>query len=216
MHSKDDPARTGLRDLSTSSDDVAQYYDDWAADYDATLQQWQYEAPEQVAGRLRSHLDGESLVLDAGCGTGLSGAALAAAGFRTIDGMDVSQQSLAVAAERGVYRSLQQVDMQRLPLPYADNAYAGLVCVGVLTYVPDSAGILRELARIVRADGVLLLTQRSDLLIERDFPATLEALQAEGLFTTFQVSEPRPYLPANAEFRDDIRVHYITCLVAPR
>lgn len=214
MQRKDRSSHGGLRDLSTNCDDVAQYYDNWAAEYDATLRQWQYEAPEQAASRVRTLLEPGAVVIDAGCGTGLSGAALAAADFRTIDGMDVSAQSLTVASERGVYRSLQQVDMQHLPLPYADNAYDGLVCVGVLTYVPDSAGILREFARIVRTGGVLLLTQRSDLLIERDFPATLEMLQAEGLFTAFQVSEPMPYLPANDEFRDEVHVHYIVGHVA--
>lgn len=213
MQRNESSAHGGLRDLSTNSEDVAQYYDDWAAEYDATLREWQYEAPEQAASRVRALLESDAVVIDAGCGTGLSGAALAAAGFRTIDGMDVSAQSLAVASERGFYRSLQQVDMQQLPLPYADNAYDGLVCVGVLTYVPDSAGILREFARIVRAGGVMLLTQRSDLLIERDFPDTLEMLQAEGLFSAFRVSEPMPYLPANDEFRDEVHVHYITCSV---
>lgn len=213
MQKHNDSAHGGLRNLSTDSDEVARYYDDWAAEYDATLREWQYEAPEQAAARVRALLALDAVVLDAGCGTGLSGAALAAAGFRTIDGMDVSAQSLAVAAERGVYRSLQQVDMQQLPLPCADNAYAGLVCVGVLTYVPDSAGILREFARIVRPGGALLLTQRSDLLVERDFPATLQMLASEGLITGCEVSAPMPYLPANEEFRDEVHVHYITCTV---
>ena len=39
----------GLRNMSKNSDDVAKYYDNWAIDYDGTLADWRYEAPEQVA-----------------------------------------------------------------------------------------------------------------------------------------------------------------------
>lgn len=206
--------RKGLRNLSQKSDDVAEYYDDWAEDYDQTLAQWRYEAPEQAAARLRAALDTDSVILDAGCGTGLSGKALAAAGFRTIDGMDVSRRSLEVAEQLGIYRSLEHVDMQKLPLPCRGDRYDGLVCVGVLTYVPDSTAILEEFCRIVKPGGVMILTQRSDLLAERDFPATLEALRDEDLLTDSHVSEPMPYLPENEEFRDEIKVHYISCIVA--
>jgi len=214
MNSQDKPDRSGLRDLSRNSEDVAKYYDDWAEDYDDTLAQWQYEAPEQVAARLKQELDTDSRVLDAGCGTGLSGKALAAAGFTAIDGMDVSERSLEVAAGLGVYRSLAHVDMQKLPLPYNDDSYDGLVCVGVLTYVPDSDNILREFCRIVKPGGVMVLTQRSDVLEERDFPATLRKLEEDGDLKDSNVSGPMPYLPENDEFRDEIKVHYITCRVA--
>lgn len=206
--------RKGLRNLSQKSDDVAEYYDEWAEDYDQTLAQWRYEAPDQAAARLRAALDADSVILDAGCGTGLTGKALAEAGFGTIDGMDVSRRSLAVAEKLGVYRSLEHVDMQKLPLPCRDDSYDGLACVGVLTYVPDSSAILEEFCRIVKPGGVMILTQRSDLLVERDFPATLEALRREGRLNKTQVSEPMPYLPDNEEFRDEIKVHYISCIVA--
>ncbi|MDZ7829734.1 MAG: methyltransferase domain-containing protein [Halofilum sp. (in: g-proteobacteria)] len=103
--------------------------------------------------------------------------------------------------------------MQKLPLPYEDNAFDGLACVGVLTYVPDSAGILREFCRIVRAGGVMILTQRSDLLVERDFRSTLAELEADGLLAEVDVSGGMPYLPENPEFGDDVKVHYIRCSV---
>lgn len=204
----------GLRNLSRKSDDVAEYYDDWAEDYDQTLAQWRYEAPEQAAARLRAALDTDSVILDAGCGTGLTGKALAGAGFRTIDGMDVSWRSLEVAEKLGVYRSLEHLDMQKLPLPCRDDSYDGLICVGVLTYVPDSSAILEEFCRIVKPGGVMILTQRSDLLVERDFPATLETLRHEGLLKDSNVSGPMPYLPENEEFGDEIEVHYISCVVS--
>ena len=214
MNPDDTSNHSGLRDLPRDSESVAEYYDNWAEDYDRTLVQWQYEAPEQVAARLRRELAPEAVILDAGCGTGLSGKALAAAGFATIDGMDVSAHSLELAREHGVYRDLAHVDMQRLPLPYADDVYEGLVCVGVMTYLPDGAAVLREFARVVKPGGCIVLTQRDHLFEERRFGETLAALEKEGVLSGLTISEPMPYLPENEEFGDEVQIHYVTCWIA--
>jgi predicted TPR repeat methyltransferase len=203
----------GLSDISRKSTDVAQYYDNWADDYEATLADWHYQAPDRVAATLRSELAAEAVILDAGCGTGLSGRALQAAGFTTIDGIDVSSRSLEQAQTLGVYRSLQHLDMQQMPFPIADDAYDGLVCVGVLTYLPDSAGTLREFSRIVKPGGMVVVTQRSDLFVERDFRQVLQQLVADGTIQHLNVSDARPYLPGNKEFGDRILVHYVSYTV---
>ena len=199
----------GLSDLSKKSDDVAKYYDNWASDYDGTLSDWRYEAPEQVASMLRAKLSPKVAILDAGCGTGLSGKALLAAGFITIDGIDVSHRSLEIAGMTDAYRTLRAIDLQRLPLPIPDDLYGGLTCVGVLTYLTDSAPTLREFSRVVRPGGEVAITQRSDLFEEREFMSVLEKLLKEGVIAQVSISEPRPYLPDNEEFGDQILVQYI-------
>ncbi len=199
----------GLRNLSTKSDDVAKYYDNWANDYDGTLADWQYEAPEQVASMLQVKLSPESAILDVGCGTGLGGRALNTEGFTTIDGIDVSHHSLEIAAMTGAYRSLDTVDLQQLPLLMPNDHYDGLACVGVLTYLTDSLGTLREFSRVVRSGGFVAITQRTDLFAEREFQAVLEGLSNEGVIEQVRISEPRPYLPGNEEFGNQILVHYV-------
>lgn len=202
--------------MSRKSDDVAAYYDDWADDYDKTLARWRYDAPDRVASMLREELTpaaGAAEIIDAGCGTGLSGRALRSAGFAAIDGIDVSRRSLDVAGKSGAYRTLREVDMQRSPFPIAADKYDGLVCVGVLTYLPDSVGALREFARVVRPGGVVVVTQRSDLFVERDFEGVLDALSHEGRIERVRVSETRPYLPGNEEFAEAILVRYIAFTV---
>ncbi|MDZ7841641.1 MAG: class I SAM-dependent methyltransferase [Gammaproteobacteria bacterium] len=214
MSSNDKSSREGLRNLSTDSGDIADYYDEWAEDYDQTLAQWRYQAPERAAALLRAALEPDAVILDAGCGTGLTGRALAGAGFSTFDGIDVSQRSLDVAARLGIYRSLLRVDMQKLPLPFDDDSYEGLMCVGVMTYLPDSSGTLGEFRRLVKPGGAVLLTQRTDIHEERDFPAVLRELKNQDLIRDVTISEPGPYLPANEEFGDEVMVHYIGFRVA--
>lgn len=213
MKSGNRSRHSGLSNIPRESNQVAKYYDDWAIEYNESLAKWNYDAPEQVASLLRTELPPESVLLDAGCGTGLSGRALSSAGFITIDGIDVSPRSLNVAINTGAYHSLRTMDLHHFPLEIPDNQYDGLVCVGVLTYLTDSAGTLREFSRIVRSGGLIVMTQRSDLFVEREFESVLVELSGEGLIEHVRISEPRAYLPDNEEFSDKILVHYITCTV---
>ena len=203
-----------LRQGSTSSTDVEKSYDGWAPTYNKTLAEWDYRAPEEAARMLRSSVAKNSVILDAGCGTGLTGIALRGAGFRgPIDGLDISTESLETAKISSVYRNLRQADFQHLPLEIADGSYDALTCIGVLTYVPETKGILREFARVVRKGGTLVFTQRDDLFHERELQKTIEGLIDKGIFGTAEISEPKPYLPANPDFGDEIGVIYVSVSV---
>lgn len=200
-----------LTRLSTDSQETAAYYDDWAESYDETLAQWNYRSPAIVATMLKREVPPDGRVLDAGCGTGLSGRALHDAGFRRITGIDISPASLDVAAQAGVYERLVQVNMQQAPLPLETGAFAAVQCVGVLTYVPDTDAILREFCRVVRPGGLVAFTQREDLFEERDVAGVMQTLADEGLWTPVSVSEPQAYLPGNADYADRVKVIYCLC-----
>lgn len=200
-----------LTKLSTDSQETAAYYDAWADSYDQTLAQWDYQSPAIVAAMLRQEVPPYGDVLDAGCGTGLSGKALHDAGFRRITGIDISQASLDVAARTRAYDRLLQVNMQQVPLPLESDEFAAVQCVGVLTYVPDSAAILREFCRVVQPGGLVAFTQREDLFNERDVAGVMQTLADEGLWTPVSVSEPQAYLPGNADYADKVKVIYCLC-----
>jgi predicted TPR repeat methyltransferase len=200
-----------LRQGSTSSADVVKSYDDWAATYNDDLATWNYQAPKRAADQLRATVALTATILDVGCGTGLTGIALRAAGFSgPIDGVDLSPASLEQAAKRGLYRDLTPVDLQKLPLAIADNTYDALICIGVLTYVPDSDAVLNEFARMVRPGGQIVVTQRDDLFDERSFAETVKALADSDVISEFNISDPQPYLPDNPDFGTDISVIYIS------
>lgn len=193
-------------------------YDAFADDYDATLAEWGYEAPEVAARLLAERLGpgaGTARVLDLGCGTGLSGVALKAAGVGRIDGVDLSPRSLALAAEKGVYGDLTEVDLNADPgsdgrrLPFGDDTFDGLVSVGVLTYL-DAEPVLREALRVVRPGGPVVVTSRDDLWVDRNYANMLERLEADRAGRVSAISEPAPYLPGNPDYGDRVRVIYVT------
>lgn len=200
---------------STAADEVRRYYDAQAATYDTLLTSWGYDAPVRAATLLMQTIagDGPRTVLDAGCGTGLAGRALRAAGFHgALLGVDLSPDSVALAAERGIYDEVVVGDLQQ-PLAYTDAAVDAVMCVGVLTYVPDVAAIWGEFCRVTRAGGVIVLTQRDDIWHERRCNAILDTLERDGRWVAVHLSPPASYLPRNADFADEILVRYLAARV---
>lgn len=175
--------------------EVAQHYDAWARDYDADLGAWSYRAPAAVADTVMARRPRPGSVLDVGCGTGMVGRELRARGYEgRLSGLDISQASLRVAEDAGIYDVLQAADLQQ-PLPVADDAVDALVCVGVMTYLADVEAVWREFARVVRPQGPIVVTQREDLWEPRDCQDVVDRLQADGTWTPQDVTGPAPYLP---------------------
>ncbi len=202
-----------LREGSTDPAQVQDYYDAMAADYDATLSSWSYQAPNRVAALLVEHGHDLRRVLDAGCGTGLAGSALRAHGYSgALHGVDVSPASLLEAERRGIYESLQFADLQQR-LPFEDSVFDAIVCVGVLTYVPDVDACLREFCRVATAGAMVVFTQRDDVWQERDCAAVVEGLERDGLWHRVLVSEPSAYMPDHSGL-GDILVRYVACRTA--
>jgi predicted TPR repeat methyltransferase len=201
---------------STAPDEVRGYYDEQAATYDTTLASWGYDAPWRVAELLLRTLPADraaETVLDAGCGTGLAGQALRDAGFAgRLLGVDLSPDSVALAAGRGIYDDVAVGDLQQA-VEYDDDSVDGVVCVGVLTYVPDVAAIWGEFCRITRPGGAIVLTQRDDLWRERRCNEVLHDLERDGRWAVVHLSPPASYLPGNADFGDEILVRYLAARV---
>ena len=152
----------------SNPEEVKVLYDDFATTYDDTLVVWEYEAPKVAAGLLKQHLPEGTSILDAGCGTGLTGTELAGVGFESVTGIDISPVSIELAEKTGAYAALQTADLSR-SLPFEDDQFDGVNCVGVLTYVPELQAALREFVRVTKSGGVLVFTQRQDLYEERGY-----------------------------------------------
>ena len=122
---------------------------------------------DSVAKYLRSlnlEISNESLVLDAGCGTGLVTLALNKAGYlpkRTV-ALDLSFKSLGVAKEQFQddkitnEKNIDIVQGNLLSLPFPDESFDVVFTCGALEYVPLGEG-LRELSRVLKPSGTLVL-----------------------------------------------------------
>ncbi len=152
-------------------------------------------------------------ILDIGCGTGLTGLALHSLGLTILDGVDLSEVSLAAAGSRNIYRNLQRHNFNDSRLPFADNSYRGAECIGVLSYAHDPRALLVDACRVVQPGGTVVFSQRSDLWAEHRLPEVLEGMRAEGTIVEATWSQPQPYMPGNADFADQILVIYATLTV---
>lgn len=197
-----------LRSIQTAdAASLADYYDDWARSYDEDLEDLGYEAPQRAAGLLKAHgITATARILDACCGTGLTGRRLAEAGFEHVDGFDISQASLDEARTADAYERLFRQDMNE-PLQAPDGAYDAVVCIGSMTYAERPEQLLREFCRVARPGGLVLFTQRTDYWSD-DFADVLRRLEEAGLWQTLERTQPQPYLPRHPEFADAIKVVY--------
>lgn len=79
-----------------------------------------------------SRQKGAGPVLDVGAGTGLVAEGLSSAGIEPVDAVDLSEDMLAVAARKGVYRALIAADVTA-PVDLPGTPYAGVVSAGTFT-----------------------------------------------------------------------------------
>ena len=195
--------------FSTDSATVQRDYDTFAqtGNYDETFDDWGYVGPETAAAILKNFVPRDSRILDAACGSGLTGTALKNLGYETIEGIDISAGLLELAQQTGAYGRVQQVDMQRFPLPFDDGEFDAVNFIGALTYF-ETDEILRELCRIVRGGGHVVFSQRDDVMREENYGEKLQHLESDGLWRRMFGTEPMPYLPHHPEYGTEIRVQY--------
>lgn len=104
---------------------------------------------------LDSHdLRGQSW-LDAGCGTGPLSRWLASEKTCRVEAVDASESMLKNAPACPGVKFLQ-ADIRFLPFPR--NRFDGVLCSSVLEYLDDPSVALREFARVLKNDGLLVFS----------------------------------------------------------
>jgi SAM-dependent methyltransferase len=116
---------------------------------------WWYRGRRRI---IRAELDRLSLpagsrVLDAGCGSGRTLEELGRYG--EVFGVELDPGAAAVARDRGC----GEVLIGRLEeLPWEDGYFDLITCLDVIEHTPDDRATLRELRRVCRPGGFLLVT----------------------------------------------------------
>lgn len=189
----DTPSLSNSYNLRSDAETQA-HYDAWAATYDDELADNDYAQPARCAhALLQVQPDMSALILDAGCGTGLSGVALRDAGYRSIDGCDFSPGMLEKASDVGVYGSLFEANLNE-PLEIADNTYGGVAAVGVFSFGHIQADAINELCRIVQPGGGLVIGLNTLFYDEGTVRTRIDELAAASTLSSV-VHEHGDHLP---------------------
>lgn len=177
---------------ATDADELQQRYDAWATEYDADLEALSYTAPLAGAEQCHRMVGPLATVLDAGCGTGLVGARLAALGVGRLVGFDLSAEMLRCAGGRGVYAELVQGSLLE-PLPFGRH-FDAVVSVGTFTFGHVGPDALVHLPAVVRPDGFVVMTFRDDVMRDMGFDQAVERLERDGVWRLEDRSDPAPLI----------------------
>ena len=114
---------------------------------------------DQRTAQVKQRIDlrPSSVVADIGCGSGEIIDWMAARS-KFVHGIDISE-AMVETARTNVHSSNVELRVSDCaPIPLADASADRVVCLGVLDYLLDPLEFCRELARITRAGGLVLVT----------------------------------------------------------
>jgi len=180
---------------SKNNSELSQRYDDWAKDYDKDLSEvFGWIAPKTASAYLAKHCHPDSIVLDAGAGTGLVGLALAEHGFQNLTAMDLSEGMLKEARDKNVYEKLDQMVLGE-PLSYATDSFDAVISVGVMTLGHAGPESFKELLRITKPQGHIVFTIRTDVYLKNGFKEKQKEMESKKLWEVVDVSDEFHPLP---------------------
>ncbi len=160
-----------------SPEETRAMYADWAETYEGEIAET-YKTPERLSKALAGVIaDKTRSVLDFGCGTGLSGMALAAEGFTTIDGTDITPEMLEKAREKPAYRTLWLSELgDVIPTDhYEIIAAIGVVSLGAAP--PDTHDMLLS---ALPKGGIYAFSYNDPTLEDAAYMGKLKALTDAG------------------------------------
>jgi 2-polyprenyl-6-hydroxyphenyl methylase/3-demethylubiquinone-9 3-methyltransferase len=136
-----------------------------------TLNPWRMPYFKRILDRLQIDPHGARAV-DVGCGGGLLTEEVAAMGF-AVTGIDPSIRSLEIArvhAEQNGLTIRYQLGYGH-ELPFENESFDVAFCCDMLEHVADWDAVIRDIARVLRRDGVLLYDT-----INRTFASKLRSI----------------------------------------
>jgi ubiquinone/menaquinone biosynthesis C-methylase UbiE len=188
------------------------YYDDFAGWYEKERHLPYHRMLDDLEVGLVERYATNKRVLEVGCGTGLILDRVQRFAKHAA-GIDLSAGMLAKAAARGL--SVAQASATELPIATAsvDVAYS----FKVLAHIPDIAGAMREMSRVVRPGGWVLAefynARSLRRLVKAIKPPTAvsETTNDEHVYTRYDDAKAiQSYLPAELEWVTSRGIRVIT------
>lgn len=180
-----------------SNDDLLNQYKTCASTYDEEYVTGGYRLPALASAFLARYVptDGRP-ILDAACGTGLTGDNLHILGYPNLFGIDLSPIMLEYAKKLGIYKQLEEMVLGK-PLRFNTDTFSATIATGVFTegHAPHSS--FDELIRVTATGGHIIFNVRDDIYEQHGFREKQEALEAEGSWRLLECSDRfRPFTVA--------------------
>jgi len=137
--------------------DTISAHDQEAAQYDQQVHEYHSYGHDALFGMSFEYVNPHERLLDIGIGTGLASQAFAKAGLE-VYGCDGSAQMLEICEAKGFAKKLNILDLQNIPLPYADSFFDHVICCNVFHFFDDLVPIFKEVARMIKPRGIFAFT----------------------------------------------------------
>ena len=144
-----------------TTEEVMKYYDEWGEKnkYNNDMVEWNYTGPKETVETFKKYSSKkDSIIFDAGCGTGLVGLELKKFGYKNFHGADLSNN----------------------PISVQDNFYDAVMCVGTFTFGHVKPQALDEFIRITKSGGLICFTINEGIYIDYGFDKKINHLKEKN------------------------------------
>jgi len=172
---------------SDNDEDLQVVYKEWATAYDHDNDNLLGTVSQPLSVQIfQEYIKDKSLrIIDVGCGTGLVGVELEKGGFSNFDGIDISQEMIDIAKQRG-YAQLF-IGSLNVSLPCENNEYDAALCVGVFTHGHVGSNRLDELVRIVKPGGIVCFTVNEGVYDSYGFDSKIKNLESTNIWKILEI-----------------------------
>ncbi len=172
---------------SHNDEDLQVVYKEWAPAYDHDNDNLLGTVSQPLSVQIfKEYIEDKSLrIIDVGCGTGLVGVELEKGGFSNFDGIDISQEMIDIAKQRGYSKLF--IGSLNVSLPCEDNEYDAALCVGVFTHGHAGSNRLDELVRIVKPRGIICFTVNEGVYDSYGFDSRIKNLESTNIWKILEI-----------------------------
>ena len=158
------------------------HYNTLAYNYEGLYGRMGWPDPAKVAEYCEKFVKNkDAKILDMGCGTGLVGKHLKAAGYTNIHGVDTSPVMLEEARKKDCYSELEELELGKadtFPL-HLKNKFDVVVCAGLINNNHFDYMLLEEMTMCLKKDALAIFAARFSYLGEYWYNTVLREMEGE-------------------------------------
>jgi len=198
-------------DLNSDLDTIVEYYAKWSETYDSDVIDG-YVGLDFIAELMDRFLKSDKQskkynpetmrIADVGCGTGIGGHSLNKLGYTNLEGIDISAEMLAKAAQTGFYTALHDgININQPLLSKWDNRYDASISLGVFTPGHVLPEALNQLIQMTKSGGYVVVSTRPEYYESTEYQKVNDEAIKSGIATLERCYKDAPY-------RNDGNAHY--------